>query len=286
VRGCPLSWRRDCSWVSEGSLHYPAGTRSNCMKESTKEHWRDYWTAHADADELYSTEGRVIEQLSAVCPIQGQLILEVGVGSGRDSATLAQMGGEVFVLDYVESSLTVVRKTAEKAGVHIHLVCGDATRMPFRDESFEIVFHQGLMEHFRDPSGLLEENKRVLGRGGTILVDVPQRFHVYTVAKHILIPLGKWFAGWETEYTVGSLEKLITSYGFRLCGSYGDWMVPGFFYRSLRYGLRKLGIARLPKYPAGVPLLRRIAGGLRDWFRTKRIAFYTFAVVGTVARKE
>jgi ubiquinone/menaquinone biosynthesis C-methylase UbiE len=73
------------------------------MRESTKEHWRDYWVTHADADELYSTEERVVEQLSSVCPIRGQRILEVGAGSGRDSVTLVKMGGEVFVLDYVEN---------------------------------------------------------------------------------------------------------------------------------------------------------------------------------------
>ncbi len=256
------------------------------MRESTKEHWRDYWVTHADADELYSTEGRIVDQLSEVCPIRGQRILEVGAGSGRDSVTLVRMGGEVFVLDYVESSLAVIKGEAQKAGVSAHLVCGDATMMPFRDGALDVVFHQGLMEHFRDPSTLLEENKRVLVKGGTILIDVPQRYHIYTVVKHILIPLGKWFAGWETEYTVASLERLVTSYGFRLCGSYGDWMVPGFFYRSLRYGLRKVGIARLPKYPRGIPVLRRAAGRFRSWFRKKRLAFYTFAVVGTVARKE
>lgn len=256
------------------------------MRESTKEHWRDYWVIHADADELYSTENRIIEQLSASCPIRGQSILEVGAGSGRDSVALVKMGGEVFVLDYVESSLAVIKKEVENAGIRAHLVCGDATRMPFRDESFDIVFHQGLMEHFRDPSSLLLENRRILERGGTILVDVPQRYHVYTVVKHILIALGRWFAGWETEYTVGSLERLIASHGFRLEGSYGDWMVPGFFYRSLRYALRKLGIARLPKYPAGIPMFRRMAEGFRGWFRGKRLAFYTFAVIGTVGKKE
>jgi len=256
------------------------------MRESTKEHWRDYWVTHADADELYSTENRIIEQLYAACPIRGQFILEVGAGSGRDSVTLVKMGGEVFVLDYVESSLAIIKREAESSQVKAHLVCADATRMPFRDEAFDVAFHQGLMEHFRDPSDLLEENRRVLRKGGTILVDVPQRYHIYTVVKHILIPLGKWFAGWETEYTVRSLERLVASHGFSICGSYGDWMVPGFFYRSLRYMLRKSGIAMLPKYPGGVPLFRRIAEDFRDWFRRKRLAFYTFAVIGTVAIKE
>ncbi|UCF78334.1 MAG: class I SAM-dependent methyltransferase [Candidatus Eiseniibacteriota bacterium] len=256
------------------------------MRESTREHWRNYWVTYADADELYSTEGRIIEQLSAVSPIRRQRVLEVGAGSGRDSVALVRLGGEVFVLDYVQSSLGVIRAAAETAGVRAHLVCADATRMPFRGESFDIVFHQGLMEHFRDPSGLLHENRRVLKKQGVLLVDVPQRYHIYTVVKHALIFVGKWFAGWETEYTVGSLEKLVTSHGFRVERSYGDWMVPGFFYRGLRYVLRKLSITVLPKYPEGIPMLRRAAEGFRSWFRKKRLAFYTFAVIGTVARKE
>ena len=33
--------------------------------------------------------------------------------------------------------------------------------MPFRDGAFEVVFHQGLLEHFRDPRPLLRENARI-----------------------------------------------------------------------------------------------------------------------------
>jgi ubiquinone/menaquinone biosynthesis C-methylase UbiE len=256
------------------------------MRESSRDIWQKYWEVHADADELYSNEDRIINRLVSSCPIKGQRILEVGAGSGRDSVGLVNMDGRVFVVDYAESSLAVVKREALAAGVEVHLVCGDAVDMPFRDACFDVLFHQGLMEHFRDPSRLLDENKRVLRKGGVILVDVPQRYHVYTVVKHFLILLGKWFAGWETEYTVDSLERLLASRGFRVESSYGDWMVPGFFYRGLRYVLRQLGIARLPKYPRAIPLLSDLAERFREWFRTKRLAFYTFAVIGTVGRKE
>ena len=255
------------------------------MRESTKEHWRSYWQVHSDADELYSNEGRVVDSIARACPVEGRRVLEVGAGSGRDSVTLVGMGARVFVLDYVEGSLSVVRKEAAKSGVEVLLVCGDATRMPFRDGSFDVAFHQGLLEHFRDPGPLLDENRRVLAKGGTLLVDVPQKYHVYTLVKHVLIPLGKWFAGWETEYTVAGLERLVASHGFSIVFSYGDWMVPGFFYRSLRYGLRKFGV-NLPKYPPGVPPFRPWGERFRRWFRTKRAAFYTFAVVGTVGTKD
>ncbi|MBN1504081.1 MAG: class I SAM-dependent methyltransferase [Candidatus Eisenbacteria bacterium] len=255
------------------------------MRESTKEHWRTYWKVHSDADELYSNEGRVVDSIARACPLKDSTVLEVGAGSGRDSVALVGMGARVVVLDYVEDSLTVVRREAAKSGVELLLVCGEATRMPFREGSFDVVFHQGLLEHFRDPGPLLEENRRVTAKGGVLLVDVPQKYHVYTLVKHVLIPMGKWFAGWETEYSVADLERLVRSHGFSIKFSYGDWMVPGFFYRSLRYGLRKVGVS-IPKYPRGVPPFSSWAERFRRWFRTKRAAFYTFAVVGTVATKD
>jgi ubiquinone/menaquinone biosynthesis C-methylase UbiE len=255
------------------------------MRESTKEHWRNYWQIHSEADELYSNEDRIIDQIAAARPVKGRKILEVGAGSGRDSVRLVKMGATVFVLDYVVDSLLVVRKEASKAGVQTYFVCGDATKMPFRDECMDVVFHQGLMEHFRDPAPLLEENRRVLRRGGIFLVDVPQKYHIYTIVKHVLIPLGRWFAGWETEFTVGGLERLIASHGFTVVSSYGDWMVPGFFYRSLRYALRKFGVT-IPKYPRGIPPFTSWAVRFRAWFRPRRAAFYTFAVIGTVGTKK
>jgi SAM-dependent methyltransferase len=139
------------------------------------------------------------------------------------------------------------------------------------------------MEHFRDPAPLLAENHRVLRAGGLLLVDVPQRYHPYTLIKHVLILLDRWFAGWETEYTIGQLRRLIRARGFELRHAYGDWMVPGLGYRILRQGLARLGM-RLPMYPR--------CGALSDWsaawrrrLRRHGVSFYTFLVIGVIGEK-
>jgi len=251
-----------------------------------RQRWQRYWAEREDIDEVYSNEGRIIRELMPLVEGGDSLVLEVGAGSGRDSAELARAGAAVVVLDYVLSSLETAGRVAESVGSEVLLVCGDANAMPFKSGCFDVVFHQGLMEHFRDPRPLLEENRRVLKKGGHLLVDVPQKYHVYTVVKHVLMVLGKWFAGWETEYTVGGLEKLIAGSGFRIVRSYGDWMVPGFFYRSLRYVLARGGVVVLPKYPRGFGPLRRLGEGLRERFRERRLAFYTYHVIGTLARRE
>jgi ubiquinone/menaquinone biosynthesis C-methylase UbiE len=158
--------------------------------------------------------------------VTGARVLEVGAGSGRDTLGLVRAGAVGVVLDYSPASLELVREQARRLGLAVHLVQADALAMPFRDGTFEVVFHQGLLEHFRDPQPLVLENARITRRGGRVVVDVPQTFHLYTVMKKILIALGVWFAGWETQFTPGGLERCLRRAGLDVRRSYGDWMVP------------------------------------------------------------
>ncbi len=256
------------------------------MRTSTEAHWTRFWRERAAIDEVYPTEGRVVEHILAETKVAGKRVLEVGAGSGRDSVALAHMGATAILLDYSRASLEVARGVAEREKQRVHLVRADALRMPFRDAAIDVVFHQGLLEHFRDPRPLLSENVRVLAPGGVLLVDVPQRFHLYTVLKHFLIALGRWFAGWETEFTIGELERLMGEAGVKVTRRYGSWMVPGLLYRSIRVVLLRSRVARLPLYPPPLPVLSRLASAARERFRNSRVAFYTYFVIGALGRKE
>ena len=256
------------------------------MRKSTEAHWTRFWRERAEIDDVYPTEGRVVEQILAETPVQGKRVLEVGAGSGRDSVSLAEAGAIAILLDYSAASLEVARGVAERAGQRVHLVKADALRMPFRDRDIDVLFHQGLLEHFRDPLRLLRENVRVLAPGGILLVDVPQRFHLYTVLKHFLIALGKWFAGWETEFTIDELEGLMRKAGVTVVRRYGSWMVPGLLYRSIRVVLLRSRVARLPLYPPPLPIFSRLASAARARFRNTRASFYTYFVIGALGRKE
>ena len=96
---------------------------------------------------------------------------------------LTRSGATAVVLDYSPASLEVVRSLARRHGVAVHLVQADALAMPCREGTFQVVFHQGLLEHFRDRRPLLVENARVVKPGGRVVVDVPQNWHLYTVMK-------------------------------------------------------------------------------------------------------
>ena len=262
------------------------------MRESTPAHWQKFWEEADDLelDDVYGTDGRMVREVIGIYGdheegLAGKRILEVGAGTGRDAVTLARAGAEVLTLDYVAGSLELTRKAANMAGVSVTTVCGDALGSPFPTGSFDVVFHQGLLEHFRDTTPLLADNARILKPGGHVIVDVPQTFHYYTLGKKVLIALDKWFAGWETQFTPAQLEGLVREQGLEVTRTYGDWMVPGLWYRAVRKLLMTRVGFKLPMNPEPIPPLARLGEKWRDWFGQKRLSLYTTPTIGVIARK-
>lgn len=247
---------------------------------SEKQHWNQFWSRSQERGEVYATDFRIVRHLNDYVDFNQARVLEVGAGTGRDSASIAEQGGAVCALDYSEEALKLLERSS-KSGISI--VCGDARALPFADETFDIVFHQGLLEHFRDPEVLLAENRRVLKRGGVLLVDVPQRYHYYTVLKHIMMLLRIWFAGWETEFTVHGLRRIVEETGLRVEHMYGENLSPPIWYRGIRKVLLKFKID-LPMYPMQGRRAAKVRGGIRraipdNWYVN------TAMVIGAIARK-
>ena len=254
-------------------------------RASTLDHWESYWRGHSNLEQTYSTGGRLAREILRDGPVAGRRVLEVGAGSGRDTLALARAGASAVVLDYSPASLALVQRQAREQGAVVHLVRADALAMPFREGAFDVVFHQGLLEHFRDPRPLLTENARVAARGGRVVVDVPQTLHLYTAMKQVLIAMNAWFAGWETQFTPGELEGLLAASGLVVRRTYGEWMVPGLWYRVLRELLKRgVGVA-LPLEPPAPRWWRAAWEGLRARASRTRWALHTCHVIGTVAER-
>lgn len=254
-------------------------------RASTLAHWESYWRGHADLDRTYSTGGRLAREILADGGVRGKRVLEVGAGSGRDLLALAREGAIGLVLDYSPASLELVQRQAREQNLPVHLVRADGLAMPFRDGALDVVFHQGLLEHFRDPLPLLRENARVTRSGGRVVVDVPQTFHLYTVMKNALILVDAWFAGWETQFTPGRLEGLCAAAGLRVRRTYGEFMVPGLWYRVTREVLKRGTGMALPLDPAGPAWWAKGWEAARARLLATRAGLYLSHVIGTVGEK-
>src|SRR5207245_5119976 len=80
---------------------------------------------------------------------KGKRLLEVGSGSGIDSAEFGRNGAEVVSLDFTETGTTATRDTLNEAGVASNVVRADARRLPFREEAFDCVYSFGVLHHVR-----------------------------------------------------------------------------------------------------------------------------------------
>lgn len=263
--------------MSNSELNHP---------EPDQEVWNRFWRSKKDIDTVYPSSPSVLKTILNKVDVRGMHILEVGAGSGRDSVELTRRGAKVTVLDFAPGSLEIIKgiKKEFQIGDELQLVRADAFNSPFPNESFDLVFHQGLAEHFRDPLPLLKENFRITKRGGYCLCDVPQTVHLYTVIKKILIAMNKWFAGWETQMTMPQLKKLMIDAGFEISYAYGDWMRPNLFWRILREAGLKYGI-RLPKYPLQNTMYAKIKDKILDSISDKPWAHWTQLSVGVLGRK-
>lgn len=151
-------------------------------------------------------------------------VLEVGAGSGRDLEELHVLGYEATFLDF---SATAVKSFARRRP-SVPAVRADARHLPFSDGSFDLVMSLGLLEHFspQDRRVLLAEQFRVSRR--FVLVDVPQKYALANVLRHLLTLLGRWPYGEELAFSYGDLRREIAAVAPKahIVAGYGRELVP------------------------------------------------------------
>jgi SAM-dependent methyltransferase len=102
----------------------------------------------------------------------GRRVLDLGCRTGQVSRAFLP-GNTVVGLDLDREAL------ARAAAAGIEPVEGDVEEpLPFPDDAFDAVVAGELFEHLRAPGDLVEEIRRVLRPGGTIVGSVPNAFRV------------------------------------------------------------------------------------------------------------
>jgi len=133
------------------------------------------WTKHARTQyDAYSgvnvSETRFFQETRWSRDLTGEVILEVGSGSGRFTEQAASTGAMVVSLDLSNAVEANYASNGNKPNVLI--VQGDIYRMPFREDFFHKLFCIGVLQHTPNVEEAFKVLPRYLKSGGSLVVDI------------------------------------------------------------------------------------------------------------------
>lgn len=114
--------------------------------------------------------GRV-RAVRSIASRPGLRVLELGIGTGL-TAPLYSRDWSVVGVDLSSAMLMQARKRINELGLHhsVHLLQADGARLPFDDESFDVVLVPYVMSVVPDPIGVGRELRRVCCPSGQIIL--------------------------------------------------------------------------------------------------------------------
>nr|WP_272954650.1 demethylmenaquinone methyltransferase [Kribbella sandramycini] len=104
--------------------------------------------------------------LAAIAPRKGLKILDLAAGTGASSIKLREAGAEVVSCDFSVGMLRVGKRNHPE----LDLIAGDALRLPFADESFDVVTISWALRNVNDVTLALREMLRVTRPGGRLVI--------------------------------------------------------------------------------------------------------------------
>jgi len=116
----------------------------------------------------------------SVAKIKKGKIFEPGSGGGMACAKFAEKGFDITSMDLSYNALQKGKSLFKSLSLNAKFTLGDLFNIPIQNEQFDLVFNQGVMEHFRlanlDASSGVKEMMRVLKKNGTLIILVPAYF--------------------------------------------------------------------------------------------------------------
>ena len=88
------------------------------------------------------------ELFEAVLKFKPKAVLEVGAGSGVMGILLSHLGCKTTSVDNDKAILAKAKQNNNQYSGSVKYVFGDAFKLPFKNNTFDVAYSQGLFEHF------------------------------------------------------------------------------------------------------------------------------------------
>jgi ubiquinone/menaquinone biosynthesis C-methylase UbiE len=121
----------------------------------------------------------VLSQIKTISPETDRRILDLGTGPGYLLIEIAKRvhNFQIDGIDPLLKLIKIARKNAIRAGVgdRIHFEVGDANKLRFKENSYDMIVSTGAFHELKNPVKVLNECYRVLKLGGEVFIHDPAR---------------------------------------------------------------------------------------------------------------
>lgn len=141
----------------------------NIYKEKSKQAFDKQAKEYDNA--MYGEHARKLYPalLEVICHSYGNTVLDIGCGTG---ALLKQVYDEDHrrILYGIDISTKMVQKSKERMQDKATIIEGDSEHLPFKDNTFDIVYCNDSFHHYPNPDKVLEQMQRVVKVGGICII--------------------------------------------------------------------------------------------------------------------
>jgi 2-polyprenyl-3-methyl-5-hydroxy-6-metoxy-1,4-benzoquinol methylase len=171
----------------------------------------DYWGGAGPSQTWIESSQSEKTRFLSRCGLAGGSILDVGCGSGFFLRALSPARWERFGVETSEAAA----RAAERAAGSGHVFAGTLTQSAWADSTFDVVTFWSALEHTNEPRANLREAKRIIKRGGSLIVQAPN------AASYQARFFGAdWFAldapRHRYHFTLSLLDRLLSEIGFEV----------------------------------------------------------------------
>jgi ubiquinone/menaquinone biosynthesis C-methylase UbiE len=166
------------------------------------------------------------KQLADKIPTNGS-VLEIAPGPGYFCIELAKLGNyQITGVDISKSFVEIARKNAAEAGLKIDFREGNASAMPFKNETFDFTFCQAAFKNFSEPVKAIAEMYRVLKPKGTaVIVDMRRDASATDIEREVkgmqLDPVNQFMVRWtfdhmllKSAYSIDEMKAMVAQTPF------------------------------------------------------------------------
>ena len=170
-------------------------------------------TRRNDMESFREAAQRVAQKLR-----KGSCVLEVAPGPGFFAIELAKLGNfQITGLDISRTLVDIATENARKTGVTVDFQLGNASAMPFGNESFDFIYCSAAFKNFTEPVKALDEMHRVLRPGGeAVIADLRKDTPIEEIDRYVEQSGRGKVDGWLTKmaFRVLLLKRAYTKSDF------------------------------------------------------------------------